>query len=189
METASLSELRVGEFLDRLASDRPTPGGGSVAALVGASGAALGRMAAALTLGKPRFADVAERVAHCARRLERIDRLFRRLMDEDAAAYGELHAAFRLPKNAPQRAVRIAQTAGLAACVPLETVAVARQSLTELEKLARIGNPNLRSDMEAAVSVTKAAMRAAAANVRANLPLVGEQESHRIETELRKLLE
>ncbi|MCH8804981.1 MAG: cyclodeaminase/cyclohydrolase family protein [Planctomycetes bacterium] len=76
METASLSELRVGEFLDRLASDRPTPGGGSVAALVGASGAALGRMAAALTLGKPRFADVAERVAHCARRLERIDRLF-----------------------------------------------------------------------------------------------------------------
>ena len=188
MPDDSLTQLPITEFLDQLASPAPTPGGGSVAALTGALAAALGRMVAALTLGKPKFAAVEAEVRSLAERLSRADRLLRRLIDEDAAAYDELNAAFRINKTDPQRASRIAETAGLAASVPLETAALSGRVLADLEHLRRVGNPLLRPDVEAAVHLAHAAMHAAAANVRANLPLLPPDQARQIEKELAALV-
>jgi len=188
MPDSSLLNVTLTEFLDRLGSDAPTPGGGSAAALVGALGASLGRMVCALTVGRKKFADVEPQVRQIASRLGRSELMLRNLIDEDASAYGELNAAFKLDKSDADRRDKTAQAAGLAAAVPLETVAVSRQVLGDLQRLAPIGNPNLSSDIEAGMHLARAAMKAAAANVRVNLPLLAEEQVRQAASELDGLL-
>jgi formiminotetrahydrofolate cyclodeaminase len=187
MAESSLVSLSIHDFLERLASDAPTPGGGAVAALTGALAGALGRMVCALTAGKAKFAGVAPQVKQIASRLNQATLMLKRLVDEDAAAYAELSAAFRIDRGDSRRQERIAQAAGMAAAVPLETVAVSRQVLGDLRRLEPIGNPNLRSDVEAAIHLAQAAMHAAAANVRVNLPLLTEAQAEEVGQELERL--
>ena len=189
MDTRSLTQLSIDEFLDRLASDSPTPGGGSAAALAGALAAALGRMACALTVSKPKFAAVEAQVRAAAQRLERAEQMLRRLIDEDAAAYAELSDAFELDRTNPQRPERVRQAATLAAEVPLETAAVCRRVSQELQDLQRAANPNLRSDVEAATHLAWAALHAAAANVRVNLPLLDPQAANVVREQLEALVQ
>jgi len=184
----SLANLSLKDFLARLGSAAPTPGGGSVAALTGALAASLGQMACALTVGKPKFAQVEPQVRELATRLQRAADMLRQLIDEDAAAYTELNAAFKIDKSEPARKQRLGQAAVLAAEVPLETAAISREVLGDLERLAPIANPNLRSDVEAATHLARAAMHAAAANVRVNLPLIAPEAAERINGELEQLL-
>ena len=188
MEPESLVKLPLGTFLDRLASDAPTPGGGSIAALSGALAAALGQMACALTVGKPKFAAVEAEVSAVAHRLELAGQMLRRLMDEDAAAYTELSAAFKLDRSDPRRAEQIRQAATLAAEVPLQTATLSHRVLLDLQRLAGLANPNLKSDVEAATHLAQAATHAAAANIRVNLPLMDKQTADVIEKQLRQLL-
>ena len=188
MAEAPLTALSIDAFLNRLACDAPTPGGGAVAALTGALAASLGRMVCALTIDKPDHADVKPQVRQIASRLTRATLMLKRLVDEDAAAYSELHAAFKLGRSDPQRKERITQAAGLAAAVPLETVAVSRQVLGDLRRLEPISNPNLRSDSEAAAHLAQAAMHAAAANVRVNLRFLPNRQADKVEQELERLL-
>jgi formiminotetrahydrofolate cyclodeaminase len=188
MANQTLISLSLEDFLDRLASDAPTPGGGAVAALTGALAAALGRMVCALTLGKAKFADVEPQVNQLATRLNRATLMLKRLVDEDAAAYRELSEAFQIEREDPQRKQGIAEAASLAAAVPLETVAVTRQVLGDLQRLEPIGNPNLRSDVEAAIRLARAAMHAGAANVRVNLPLLPREQAQKVDEELKRLL-
>lgn len=188
MNTDSFTKLTVGELLDRLASDAPTPGGGSVAALTGALAAALGQMACALTIGKRKFAAVEDEVRELARRLERSGDMLRRLMDEDAAAYAELSAAFKLDKSDPQRREQVRQAATIAAEVPLETATLSRVVLRDLEALRGKANPNLASDVQAATHLARAALHAAAANVRVNLFLMEDHAADVIAQQLDALL-
>ncbi len=172
MHTPRLADLPVTAFLERLAATTPTPGGGSVAALAGALAASLGRMVCGYTLGKPRFAAVAPQVQALADRFVRAARALTALLDEDAAAYEVLSAALKLDQANPERPARVAAAARLAASVPLETAALSRAVRGAAEELVRLGNPLLRSDAEAAAHLADAALAAAAANVRANLPLL-----------------
>lgn len=177
MKDSPLCSVSVNEYLDRLASPAPVPGGGSTAALAGALAAALGRMVCALTVDKPKFADSRPQLEAIASRLTRSEMMLKRLIDEDAAAYGELHAALKIDRSDPSRKEKVASAAELAAAVPLETVAVSRQVLNDLKRLETLGNPNLLSDVEASLQMARAAMLAAAANVRINLSLLPEQKA------------
>jgi formiminotetrahydrofolate cyclodeaminase len=168
----SFAQSPIGTFLEKLASREPTPGGGSVAALTGALAGALGQMVAGYTLGKAKFADVEPEVRQIAGRLAEAQAALTGLMDEDAAAYGVLNAAFKIDKADPQRAERIQAAARAAGQVPLETATLAAQICADAERLLEIGNPMLRADAEAARHLSHAALHAAAANVRANLPLM-----------------
>lgn len=188
MADEPLAGLSIDDFLDRLASDASTPGGGAVAALTGALAASLGRMVCALTMDKPEFADVQTKVDQLASRLSRAALMLKRLIDEDAAAYAELSAAFKLDRADAKRKERIREAAALAAAVPLETLAVSRQVSGDLRRLEPIGNPNLRSDVEAAIHLVQAAMQAAAANVRVNLPLLPDEQAREVGKELEQLL-
>lgn len=188
MAESPLVSRPIEEFLDRLASDAPTPGGGAVAALAGALAASLGRMVCGLTLGRKKFAEIEPQIKQIASRLTRAAAMLKRLIDEDAAAYAELSASFKMDKSDPQRKARLVETAGLAAAVPLETAAVSRQVLSDLRRLEQIANPNLRSDVEAGIHVAQAAMHAAAANVRVNLSLLPEEQAREIAKELDQLL-
>jgi formiminotetrahydrofolate cyclodeaminase len=183
----SLLNLTVDQFLTRLASDAPTPGGGSVAALSGALAASLGQMVCVFTVGKPKFAAVEPQVRDLAERLRRAGELFRTLIDEDAAAYDVLSAALKLDKSDPQRKERVAQAATLAGTVPLATATLSANVLSDLEHLQQLGNPLLRSDMEAAAHLAEAALQAAAVNVLANLGLMPPADAQQITAQLEAL--
>ncbi len=183
----ALADLPVNEFLDRLGSEAPSPGGGAAAALSGALAAALGRMVCGFTVGRPKFAPVEARVRALAEHFARADRLFRRLMDEDAAAYDVLSAALKLARTDPARPEQVASAARLAATVPLETAALAASVARNADALRQIGNPLLASDAEAAGHLARAALQAAAANVRANLPLMRSEEAEVFRRELAAL--
>jgi formiminotetrahydrofolate cyclodeaminase len=183
----SLLDLTVREFLARLAAPTPTPGGGSVAALAGALSAGLGQMVAAYTVGRPKFATVATRAQELATRLQRAATLLSELVDEDAAAYEVLSAALKLNRADPQRTERVARAAALAAQVPLQSAAACAAVITDLAELQQIGNPNLASDAAAAGHLARAALAAAAANVRANLPLLAPGDAATFEAQLAAL--
>jgi formiminotetrahydrofolate cyclodeaminase len=190
----ALVNLSTREFLNRLASEASTPGGGSVAALTAALATGLGRMACALTLGKERFADVAPAVRDLASRLQRADAMLQELIDEDAVAYEQLAQAFRRGASAsgrqsdPARRKQIAAAAGVAAGVPLQTLALAVRVRRDLEHLASVCNPNLKPDVDAGIHLALAAMQAAAANIHANLPFLPEAKRETVRAELEQLL-
>ncbi|MBU0641594.1 MAG: cyclodeaminase/cyclohydrolase family protein [Planctomycetes bacterium] len=188
MDDSALLAISTSDYLSRLASAAPAPGGGSAAALTGALAAALGQMVSALTIGKPQFADVEPRVRALQTRLERTGAMLRRLVEEDATAYEALSAAFKIAKDDPERKARIAAAAEVAAGVPFQTVALSRELSTDLRELGKIANPQLSPDVEAAQHLADAAMHAAAANARVNLPLLAEERAQRMRAELERLL-
>jgi len=145
-------------------------------------------MVCALTVGKPKFAAAEPELRPLATRLARAVAMLRQLTEEDAAAYAELSAALRLERSDPNRRQRVAEAATVAAAVPLETTAVARQVWSDLRRLEALGNPNLRPDVLAALELARAAGWAAAENVRANLPLLPEDQAERVSRELEQLL-
>jgi formiminotetrahydrofolate cyclodeaminase len=189
MSERSLLDLTLARFLDELGSAAPTPGGGAAAALTGAIAAGLGQMVCQLTLGKPKFAPVEAQVLQLSGRLARSGWMLRSMIDDDAIAYQQLSQVFKQPRDDPQRGAAIEAAATVAAMVPLQAVAVLRTVLGDLQRVAEIGNPNLASDARAGLHLALAAQRAAAENVRANLPFIAATERPKLEQELARLLD
>lgn len=178
-----LLDMSLREFLDRMGSAEPTPGGGAAAALTGALAASLGQMVCELTRG-PRFTEVAELIAALADRFGRTAAILRRLVDEDAYAYAMLSAAFKLDKRETTRAARIREAATLAASVPLQVAVLSRATAGDVEELRPIANPNLAADMDSAAALARAAISAACANAEANLPFVEDALRPKLAAEL-----
>ncbi len=163
----------VQDYLDRLASGEPTPGGGSAAGLTGAMGAALLCMSARFTVGREKFAAFQPEASKVLD--EAIVALgdLQRLMEEDAAAYALYGAALKLPKATDDEKTRRRQAFQEAAqASALAPMAIARQSCRLLElagALAENCNPNLVSDVVVAAHLALGAFRSAVINVRLNL--------------------
>ena len=161
------------DFLARLGSEAPTPGGGTAAAVSGAMGAALAEMVAALTLSREKFADAhaAVRVIGEAAATARAELL--RLAREDAEAYDAVVAARKLPKETENdKAVRSAAIAAAnrrATEVPMRTARVAVRLLASLPELVEKGNPSAASDAGTAALLLEGASVAALLNVGINL--------------------
>lgn len=175
---ATFRDLTLDEFVGRLSSADPTPGGGSASAIAASLGASLVAMVASLSEGRPKYA-LHERTHAMAKAAgaELADRLLR-LADEDAAAYGAFSAALKLPRDteAEQEArTRATQAAARAAAeVPLRCVEACAEVVAAAERLAGRSNVNASSDLHVAALLAEAAARGAAANVRVNLPSVGD---------------
>jgi formiminotetrahydrofolate cyclodeaminase len=172
MSSASkLVDLSLSAFADRLAERTPTPGGGSLAAYLAASGAAAVSMAFRFTSGE-RFAAVQAAQGARAAELDRLRARAIELVDADSAAYELVQVALALPKsNELEKTARsAAMQAGLkrALEVPLETMAVAAQALGVARAGATSVNPNVASDCGAGAHALWAALEGARANVRLN---------------------
>jgi formiminotetrahydrofolate cyclodeaminase len=169
---SSLLDLRLRDLLDRFASTDPTPGGGSAAALSGATGAALVAMVCAMPktrTGAPEERGRLETALGWAR--EASSRL-RSLVDEDAAAFDAVMAAYRLPKaNDAEKAVRkeaIGRAMSGATQVPAQTAEACLVVMRAAAEAAQNGNPNALSDARTGGAMAWAGLLGAAENVRIN---------------------
>jgi formiminotetrahydrofolate cyclodeaminase len=169
----NFEKLPFDDLVKALASDAPTPGGGTAAALAGAMGASLAEMVAALTLGKEKYAashDAVRPIGELAAKTR--DRLLL-LAQEDSDSYDAVVAARRLPKTTDEeraeRARWMAKANRIAAEVPMRTAREAGGLLAALPDLAEKGNPHAASDAGAAALLLESAVQGALLNVAINL--------------------
>jgi len=168
------------KYLDETASGAPTPGGGSVASLAGALGAALTSMVCNFTVGKEKYKDVEAEVSQILSEAEELRTKLLDLMVEDTQVYSEVSKAYSMPRNTPeekeartqaiQKALRIAMQA------PLETAFCCHRIMKLNEPLLDKGNQNLISDVGVAVLLAESALRSAMLNVETNLSYIKDEE-------------
>ncbi len=160
-------------FMDKLASKSPEPGGGSVAALTGALGAALVSMVCNLTLGKEKYKDVQPRIEALLKESEKLRDEMQGLIQKDTEVYGALSDVYKMPKNTDaEKAARTArmQEALKKACqVPLEIGLKSLDVARLAERAADIGNVAAVSDAGVAVLLAQACAQSAALNVKINV--------------------
>ncbi|CAN5187524.1 hypothetical protein BH09GEM1_BH09GEM1_21520 [soil metagenome] len=160
-------------FVASVASPNPTPGGGSVAAHVGALGAALAQMVAGLTIGKKKYAAVDAEMREIAVRAAAVANTLGTLVARDAAAYAIVAAAYKV--NAETDAEKAEKTARIdeallhAADVPLETARACADVADLALIVAEKGNSNAASDAGVAALLAEAGCVGASYNVRINV--------------------
>ena len=157
------------EFIDALASGEPTPGGGGASAIVGAVGAALGSMVCNLTLGNKKYDDFRDDITKIIEECIEIQKRLTKLADEDAEAFKPLAAAYRIPKNDPDREQITERALKLACVVPLEIMKVSGRAVELHAQLYRKGSAAALSDVGAGVICCKAALEAASLNIFINI--------------------
>lgn len=181
--------MSVRELVRVLASAEPVPGGGGAAALVGALGVALGNMVAALTLGKPKYADMEAEVAALRQRGEALQGRLLEQMNADAEGFRPLAAVYRLPKADPAR-TEVLEQATLRACgAPMEVMELLAAAVPVIEQLAEKGSRMAVSDAGCAAAAVRAAMEMAYLNLLINTrSLRGREQAEALDARGRELL-
>lgn len=168
-----LVEQRVIDFVAATASKEPTPGGGAIAALTAATGAALAEMVANLTFGKKGYEAVQTEMEELQAKAEAIRERMLELSQADADVFIIFMNALGLPKNTDEekaaRTAAIQQAYKDAAMVPFEIGELAYQIFDLAELASQKGNQNLITDGIIAAINARAAVKAAFLNVRINL--------------------
>lgn len=167
-----LTALTVKGFADETLRESPAPGGGSVAAYMGALGAALGTMVANLSAHKPGWDDRWEEFSRWADKGVELEEELLHLVDEDTEAFNRIMAAFGMPKNTEEdkrlRSEAIQSATLFAAQVPLETMKASFKAFEICKAMAETGNPNSVSDAGVGALAARAAVLGAGLNVKIN---------------------
>jgi formiminotetrahydrofolate cyclodeaminase len=175
-----LAEMKVNEFLELLASKEPAPGGGTVSALLGASGTALCSMIANLTVGKEKFKDKEPLMAEILSESQKLQDALESLIDEDTDAFNEVSKAFKMPKDTDEqktaRKAAVQQALKHATLVPFKTMEYSAAALKLFERAAGNTNPTAASDNGVGILCLKSALHGAWMNVRINLSSINDQE-------------
>lgn len=160
----------LGDFLNAAAAKRPTPGGGSITALVGALAASMGEMAVNYSIDKKGLEAYQGELKPALAELSKARGVLVQLMIEDQDAFEAMNIARKLPATNPERAEQF--SAALLACVriPESMAATAVAILGLVDRVANFVNPSLLSDLAVCADLAMATTRCAIYSVRANLP-------------------
>jgi len=173
---AKIKDLAIEPFLDALASQNATPGGGSAAAIIGAMGAALVSMVCHLTVGKKKYAEVEGEMKNVLARSEALRAKLTGMIEDDVTAFDAVMGAYGMAKetDADKAAREQAIQAALkqATDVPLRCCHAAREVIELAAIASEKGNLNVISDAGVAVLAAYAALRSAALNVFTNARMI-----------------
>ncbi|MCC8125855.1 MAG: cyclodeaminase/cyclohydrolase family protein [Clostridiales bacterium] len=168
----AIEQNQIGEWIDRLASKAPVPGGGGASAVSGALAAALGQMVANLTVGKKRYADVEEDMVADIAELSRLQAEMLAFVERDAEVFAPLAQAYGMPKETPEQIEvreRVMEERLLdASLVPLAIMEKAIEILEIVDELEIKGSRMAVSDAGVAAQLARAAVGGAVMNVYIN---------------------
>jgi len=181
------------DFVDEVSRDSPAPGGGSVAALSGALGAALGTMVANLITSKAGFEDKKEKLNKIATKGQDVKELLIQAIDNDTSAFDLVIKAMRMPKDTEDekkiRETSMQEGYKIATNVPLETVEYCKKALEVCSDISKIMDEGMASDVGSGALMANAGANAAAFNVRINLKSINDTKyCEHTKTKLNKLL-
>ncbi|MDA8307407.1 MAG: cyclodeaminase/cyclohydrolase family protein [Deltaproteobacteria bacterium] len=183
-----LTDLSVTEYVHRVAEGTAAPGGGSVCALVCSLSAALCLMAAHLTLGREKYSDAWGVMEELSRSMEGLLSRSLKLAQQDADAYGNVMAAFKMGRGDKTRTETIQAAMKQAALIPMETLRILARITDLVGDVIERGNPNCLCDAGVAVQLIRAATKGAAYNVRANLSKIDDRDfASRMQSEMTSL--
>jgi len=171
-----LTDKPLKSFLDELASSAPAPGGGSVAALSGALGAALISMVSNLTIGKEKYATVQDEISILLDNSEKLRAKLTNLLEEDVEAYTRLSQTMKMPRDTEEQ--KNARTAAMqealkdATDIPMRIAETCVSVMDLCRPAAEKGNTNAVSDVGVGILMAEAGLRSAALNVLINLGLI-----------------
>jgi len=176
----SLLKMNLRQFCNETLRDSPAPGGGSVAALMGALGVSLGGMVANLSAGKRGWDDKLHYFSNWAVKAQQLKDELLLLVDEDTAAFKKVMDAFALPKDSAEektaRSAAIQAANKHAAEIPLRVMQTAFKSYEILTEMANKGNPASISDVGVGLLAVRACIGGAAMNVRINLAALKDEK-------------
>ena len=177
MSDRDMLRLSVREFLSQTGAKTPTPGGGSVAGLVGALGAALGEMSLNFTRGKKKYAEHEDFYADLHPRLEKARKTFEELVGNDVAAYELYQASARMSDDDPEKPEASERALAAAIDVPRRATKLSLELLEDMRALRDKCNPYLISDLVAACALAVATVRLSDYNVRINARQITDEQS------------
>jgi len=167
------------QYLADAASDKPAPGGGSVAALAGALAACMGEMASNFTVGRKRFKDVQAEAKECLETLSSCRLALLGLVDADVEAYQAVGQAYAMPRKSREeisaRARAIQAALREAMQPPMRVMRCCALVGQTAARLVKIANPNLLTDVGVCAILAEAACAAARINVEVNLKYIEEE--------------
>lgn len=173
---SDLTKLTCQEFLNKLASNAPTPGGGGGAAMAGALAVALSSMVGNLTVVKEKFAKQEAEVQNLLAQAEALREQLLQLVNADAEVFDAFMVCYRLPKATDeeklQRTQAIQNAAKGAAEVPLKIAEACLKVMQIADRMAIIGNNGAITDAAVSSIMARAALRSAVYNVVVNLKLI-----------------
>ena len=180
-EREKLIRMSVKGFAEETASESPAPGGGSVAAVMGAFGAALSTMVANLSAGKRGWDERWKEFSDWADKGQKVMERMLELVDEDTRSFNGIMDAMGMPKGTPEekaaRAEAMEAATLHAAEVPLQTMKTAMEVFPIARAMAADGNPNSASDAGVGALAARAAVRGALLNVKINAAGLEDKEA------------
>jgi methenyltetrahydrofolate cyclohydrolase len=178
--TPMIKQSSIEHFLDELASQKATPGGGSAAAVMGAMAAALLSMVCNLTIGKARYRDVEGELSAVLARTEELRGQLTEMIAQDVESFGAVITAYAMPRQTQEelalRAQAIQTALKEATQVPSRCCRVCREIIDLSAVVAQKGNTNVLSDAGVAVLAAHAAVRSGALNVMINVKAITDRQ-------------
>ena len=169
------------DYLTQLASESPTPGGGSAATIVGAMGTALVAMVARITAGNKKYAEQAALANDLVTRADKLREEFMTAREDDESAFKAVVVAMAFPKQTDEqkahRAIALQSALSVAAAEPLHVCELGLELLHMTTQTLQLRNRNLISDVGCAAEFGSACVSAAAYNVRINHSFMSDLEA------------
>lgn len=203
-----LINMNLTEFANETASESPAPGGGSIAAYMGALGISLATMVANLSAHKRGWDNSWEQFSDWAVKGQQYKDALLAKVDEDTHAFNKIMEAFGLPKGSnEEKAARkqaIEEATIYATQVPLKVMELAYDSMEVIKAMAEVGNPNSVTDAGVGALAARSAVKGACLNVKINAAGLNnkkfteeilqkaadiEQKTEILETEILKIVE
>ena len=184
------SKTPLEQFIAAASARQPTPGGGSVTAVVGALAASMGEMVLHYSIGKKNQQAIDEELMPILAEMTRARHLLLRLMEEDQLAYEAVTRLKKLPADAPERIEQYPIM--LAACIRVpEAMSATGVAILELcDRIVNFANYYLLSDLAVCADLAMATTRCAIYNVRVNMrELTEEEDRRRVESSISQMLQ
>lgn len=177
-------DRKIEEFIENLSSSEPTPGGGTVAALLASISSSLVNMVYNITINKKIFNNldksIKSEILLAKDRIDNMTNIFLKLMDDDSRAFTKVMESFKLTKSTEEemflRNIKIQDSYKEALYTPLQTVRESYKLYDYIYLAGRYGNKNAITDVAVAALSLQSAIEGATLNVRINAKYIEDKE-------------